>query len=57
MPFESFTLDDSADVYGDSINQVVSWGDSADLSGLAGQPIRLRFMLRDADLYSFQFRQ
>jgi hypothetical protein len=57
VPFENFTLDDSADIYGDSINQVVSWGDSTDLSGLAGQPIRLRFMLRDADLYSFQFRQ
>ena len=28
-----------------------------DLAELAGQPIRLRFVLRDADLYSLQFNE
>jgi len=27
-----------------------------DLSRLSGRPVRIRFVLRDADLYSFQFR-
>ena len=27
------------------------------LRGLAGKPVRLRFVLRDADLYSFRFCQ
>jgi hypothetical protein len=37
------------------INRAVSWKGSRDLSKLAGRPIRLRFFLRDADLYAFQF--
>ena len=40
---------------GDVIEQVVSWKNANDLSQLAGQAIRLRFRLKDADLYSFQF--
>ena len=37
------------------INRTVSWKGNRDLSKLAGRPIRLRFFLRDADLYAFQF--
>jgi hypothetical protein len=38
------------------LNRVVTWrgGESA-LERVAGQPIRLRFVLRDVDLYAFQF--
>ena len=28
-----------------------------DLSKLAGRPVRLRMLLKDADLYSFQFEK
>jgi hypothetical protein len=38
------------------INRGVSWRGNADVSKLAGQPVRLRFLLRDADLYAFQFQ-
>jgi hypothetical protein len=50
-----FTLDDAEELMGDTTSQVVTWyGDKA-LKSLAGKPIRLRFHLKDADLYSFQF--
>ena len=39
------------------INRVVKWNGSGDVSSLAGKPIRLRFYLRDCDLYAFQFRK
>jgi hypothetical protein len=55
-PLEGFALSDSTDIYGDEIDGVVRWGDTSDLSNLAGQPVRLRFVIRDADLYSIQFQ-
>ena len=37
------------------INRVVTWQGKSDISELAGKPIRLRFVMRDVDLYAFQF--
>ena len=34
----------------------VRWREGADLGALAGRPVRLRFVLREADLYAFRFR-
>ncbi|MHC4675073.1 MAG: hypothetical protein ACYTBZ_21520 [Planctomycetota bacterium] len=39
------------------INRLVTWSGKSDLSALAGKPVRLRFYLRDCDLYAFQFRR
>ena len=39
------------------ISRVVSWKGQSDLSKLAGKPVRLRFFLRNADLYAFQFAE
>jgi hypothetical protein len=50
-----YALDDMQPVYGDHIDFPVSWKDRANLSGLAGQPVRLYFELRDADLFSIRF--
>ena len=44
-------------LYGDEIERVVAWQDGGDLSALAGQPIRLRFTMKDADLYAIRFRE
>ncbi len=52
---EGFGVGDCDEVIGDEIRRVVTWKGSGDLSSLAGKPIRLRFVLRDADLYSIQF--
>jgi hypothetical protein len=37
------------------VNRIVTWQRNSDVSRLAGKPVRLRFMLRDCDLYAFQF--
>ncbi|MGC9318642.1 MAG: hypothetical protein ACP5KN_11495 [Armatimonadota bacterium] len=53
---EGFTLDDSDEVFGDEIERTVTWrGGESDVSALSGRPVRLRFVLRDADLYSLRF--
>ena len=54
-PFQGFALEDCADLFGDDLERVVTWSDGADVGGLAGQPVRLRFAMRDADLYSMRF--
>ena len=55
-PIEGFTLAGCPPVFGDSIERKVNWLDSSSLGKLSGQPIRLRFVCKDADLYSFRFR-
>ena len=54
-PIPDFTLADCHRQFGDQLDRVVSWKQVADVSGLAGKPVRLKFELRDADLYSFRF--
>jgi len=54
-PIPGFALSDSAENFGDQIKGVLNWKGNPDLSKLAGQPVRLRFVLSDADLYSFSF--
>lgn len=50
-----FTLRETPPIIGDAINQPVTWAPEADLASLQGKPIRLRFLLLDADLYAMQF--
>jgi hypothetical protein len=50
-----FGLDDCQPLAVDMIEQPVAWKSGADLTRLAGQPVRLRFALRDADLYALRF--
>lgn len=56
-PIDGFTVKDSAALNGDDVNATVSWANGADLTSLAGKPIRIRFILNDADLFSFHFDQ
>lgn len=37
------------------INRTVSWGGNADVGQLAGRTVRLKFLVRNSDLYAFQF--
>ena len=55
-PLKGFGITDSAEIYGDEIEHRVTWKDKSDLNKLAGKTVRLRFLLRDADLYSIRFR-
>jgi hypothetical protein len=54
-PIEGRSLEDAQEIYGDEIERVVSWKAGGDLGALAGKPVRLRFVLKDADLYSLRF--
>lgn len=52
---KGFSLDDCPEIYGDSLSHIVHWKGGSDVSKLAGKPVRLRFELKDADLYALQF--
>jgi hypothetical protein len=54
-PVPGFRLSECDEMYGDDLARAVTWGGKADVGQLAGRPLRLRFVLRDADLYAFQF--
>jgi len=50
-----FSLDESVELVGDEIDRVVSWNSGSGVSQLAGQPVRLRLQMKDADVYSLRF--
>jgi len=54
-PIPGFTLADSHPLEGDQLDGVVSWKSGTDVSQLADKPVQLKFEVRDADLYAFQF--
>ncbi len=54
-PLPGFSLNDCPQHYGDSVNQIVTWNGGSDVSALEGKPVRLRFVMKDADFYSFRF--
>jgi hypothetical protein len=56
QPIPGFTANDSELIFGDEIERVVRWAGDPDLGALAGQVVQLRFIMADADLFSFQFR-
>jgi hypothetical protein len=56
IPIPGFAADDCPDIIGDSIEHGVAWKPGADLGRLAGQPVRLRFVMQDADLFALRFR-
>ena len=86
QPIPGYALKDSADLFGDSVQQRVNWDNQGWDAGeswpkdtdrivarldqnrrqanlgwsvkhLAGQTVRLRFVLKDADLFSFRFAE
>ncbi len=57
-PIEGYALADCDVIHtANDINRVVRWKGRSDVSALAGKPVRLRVVYRDADLYAFQFRK
>jgi len=50
-----FSLKDSREQIGNEIARVVSWKGGSDVSSLAGKVVRLRFVLKDADLFALRF--
>ena len=52
---EGFAADDCRIINGDFLEKRVEWSAGHDLSRWAGQPVRLRFEMRGAKLFSFRF--
>jgi len=55
-PLPGFALEDCDELFGDTIDRVVTWQGKPEVSSLSGQSVRVRFVLHDADLFAFQFR-
>lgn len=55
QPLPGYALPDADEIVGDQVERVVTWKGRSDLSALAPTPIRLRFVMQDADLYSLRF--
>ena len=54
---EGFSLDDCPEIFGDRISGLVTWASGHSPSELSGTTVRLRIVMKDADLYSFKFVQ
>lgn len=55
-PFPGYSLDRCQEIIGDEIDRRVRWDGGDDLAGIAGRVVRIRFVMADADLFSFRFR-
>lgn len=54
-PIPGYTLRESVDIFGNRIAGRAAWKHGTDVSPLSGRPVKLRFVMRDADLYSLRF--
>lgn len=62
QPIPQFSLEDSPIIFGDHVEHHLKWRGPAtevrraNWHDIAGKPIKLRFVMRDADIYSFRFK-
>jgi hypothetical protein len=57
-PIPKFTLDECDLIHtANEISRAVKWNGSTSVQELTGRPVRLRFVMRDVDLYAFQFAE
>ncbi|HRN55192.1 MAG TPA: hypothetical protein PLL71_02000 [Agriterribacter sp.] len=54
-PIPGFSKEDADEIIGNEIKRIVYWKNDQPLYTLSGKPIRLKFYLKDADLFSFKF--
>ncbi len=55
-PLPGYTLADSRELIGDEVQRLHGWKGGQDVSALRHKPVRLRFQLKDADLFAYRFR-
>jgi hypothetical protein len=56
-PLPGFALADMAPLFGDELDAVARWKAGATPPVRNGQPVRLRFVLKDADLFALRFAE
>jgi len=54
-PLPGFAAADCPEIFGNSISRPVRWRDGEDVSALAGRTVRVRFVMKDAELFALQF--
>ncbi len=54
-PIPGFALEDCEPIWGDHVSRIVKWKAGDDVSAHIGKPVRLRFEMSDADLFSMRF--
>lgn len=55
-PIKGYEFENSNELIGNEIEKVVTWNGKLDLKEIANKPIKLRFVMKDADLYSIRFK-
>jgi hypothetical protein len=55
-PLPGYSLEACAPLFGDTLGRQVRWQQGDDVSALAGQTVRLRIVVKDADVFSYQFK-
>ena len=55
-PIPGFALEDCHPQFGDQLDRKIAWKSDPAVPLPAGRPVRLRFHLKDANLYSFRFK-
>ena len=55
-PIDGFKASDCVPLAGDHLASQVAWKGQRDLARLSGMPIQLRFVIRDAELFSLRFQ-
>jgi len=53
-PIPGFALRDMEPMFGDELDAPVAWNEGGDMARLAGRPVRMRFFLKDADLFALR---
>ena len=53
-PVPGFSMADADELYGDQLEGRAQWRSGPDLTALISRPVRLRFALKDADLFAFR---
>ncbi len=55
QPLPGYALNDCEELVGNTCDAVVRWREGAELHAWTGKPVRLRFVMKDADLYALRF--
>lgn len=56
-PIPGYTIKECKLMIGDSLARAVEWDTTSDLSALAGQSIRIRIVMNDADIFALRFQE
>ena len=56
QPIPGFSLAECEPLFGDTLDREITWQQGSGVSSLKHRPVRLRFVLKDANIYSYQFQ-